>query len=168
LPGPLRSFVFRETPYSDWAYEIRSTRFILYDNGTFALRYEASGHDYRGTYTESEGQILFTWANWPLGSATGTIDGDLLTVRYNEYLQMTDFVDAVYVLLRWQPSSPVAKGADAVRAAPDAGRSTTAHPVRVSSEKSAKRTAWGACVCMRDPRARHYQPFSSRISGSYH
>jgi hypothetical protein len=102
LSGPARIFVFdRELSYPVAAYT-KTSRFVLYDNGAFALQYEGLG-EYRGRYTESNGEIGFDWeggsAAGPWG-ATGTLKGDSLTVQYNVIMQLTDFDDAVYVLMK--------------------------------------------------------------------
>ena len=102
LTGPARTFVFdRELSYSVANYTKKS-RFVLYDNGGFVLQYDGLG-EYRGRYTEAQGDINFDWEGWsragPWG-ATGTLKGDSLTVQYNTIMQLTDFDDAVYVLVK--------------------------------------------------------------------
>ena len=99
LSGPSRTFVFdRELKYPVADYTRRS-QFVLYDNGAFALRFAGMG-EYHGGYTEANGAIVFDWEGWsaagPWG-ATGTINGNFLTVQYNLIMQLTDFEDAVYV-----------------------------------------------------------------------
>ncbi|MFN2602568.1 MAG: hypothetical protein ABR582_07420 [Gemmatimonadaceae bacterium] len=99
--GPSRTFVFgHEVSYPVSGYT-RDSRFVLYDNGAFVLRYDRLGLEYGGGYTESKGVIVFDWKGWsgagPWG-ATGTLDGNTLTVRYNIIMAMTDFEDAAYVL----------------------------------------------------------------------
>jgi hypothetical protein len=103
LSGPSRIFVFdRQVSYPVSNYTTKS-RFVLYDNGAFVLQYEHIGDEgYRGGYKEENGAITFDFevcckAVW---RATGTLQGDALTVRYNEAMQWTDFEDAVYVLRR--------------------------------------------------------------------
>ena len=77
------------------------SRFVLYDDGAFVLRYQGLGLEYRGGYTESNGVIVFDWEGWSSAGAwgaTGTLKGDTLTVRYNTIMALTDFEDASYVL----------------------------------------------------------------------
>jgi hypothetical protein len=97
-----RTFVFdSELEYPVRGYTTASS-FVLYDNGAFGLRYGAD-IVYRGIYKESAGVIEFSWeGSSTAGSwgATGTIAGDILTVRYNLIMMMTDFEDARYKLLR--------------------------------------------------------------------
>ena len=103
LSGPSRTFVFdRELSYrvSDYTKE---SRFVLYDNGAFMLRFVGQGGEYRGEYSEADGVITFEWEGWSVAGpwgATGAVKGDRLTVQYNLIMQMTDFEDAVYALTR--------------------------------------------------------------------
>ena len=102
LSGPSRAFIFdRDVSYGVSAYTKKS-RFVLYDNGAFVLKYEGLGVEYRGRYSEADGAIAFEWEGWsgagPWG-ATGTLKGDALTVQYNVIMQLTDFENAVYALL---------------------------------------------------------------------
>lgn len=99
--GPSRTFTFDHalTPrVSD--YTTRS-RFVLYDNGAFALQFESPIGEYRGGYTQSNGVITFEWEGWSVAGpwgATGTLKDGTLTIRYNEVMIATDFEDAVYLL----------------------------------------------------------------------
>jgi len=102
--GPSRTFVFgRELLYPVSGYTSTS-RFVLYDNGAFVLQFPSLGEPgYRGGYQQVNAAITFEWEGWNIAGpwgATGTLSGDLLTVRYNEVMQGTDFEDAVYVLMR--------------------------------------------------------------------
>ena len=107
LSGPSRTFVFdRELSYPVADYT-RHSRLVLYDNGAFVLQFPSLGEPgergYRGGYTEADGVITFEWEGWsaagPWG-ATGTLQGDSLRVQYNRIMQLTDFDDAVYALMR--------------------------------------------------------------------
>jgi hypothetical protein len=99
LSGLSRTFTFdHELTYrlSDYT---KQSRFVLYDNGAFALQYASRG-EYRGAYTESNGVITFQWEGWSISGpwgATGTLKDGLLTVQYNLIMQLTDFEDAVYL-----------------------------------------------------------------------
>jgi len=101
LSGPSRTFVFaRELTYGVTNYTSHS-RFVLYDDGAFALQYTSLGIEYHGAYTEANGVITFQWEGWSgMGSwgATGVLNGNSLTVQYNFVMQMNDFEDAVYAL----------------------------------------------------------------------
>lgn len=101
--GQPRTFVFDHTlsgyqdPYSPGSF------FNLYDNGTFVLEYPAVATDlgYFGAYTEANGALTFVWAAWNIAGpwgATGTLNGDSLTVNFNGTMQGTDFVSSVYTL----------------------------------------------------------------------
>jgi hypothetical protein len=106
LTGPSRTFVFdRELTYRVNDYT-KSSRFVLYDTGGFALQYSPPIGEYRGGYAEADGTITFDWEGWSVAGpwgATGTLKDGTLTVRYNLIMQLTDFDDAVY---RLAPSSP--------------------------------------------------------------
>jgi hypothetical protein len=98
VTGSARIFTFtRELSYPVRSWT-RDSRFVLYDNGGFALQYLAVG-EYRGTYEEQNGTVTFRWEGWSIAGpwgATGTIAGDSLTVRYNEIMELSDFENAVY------------------------------------------------------------------------
>jgi len=102
IPGPFRTFTFKSELSYPVASYTKSSRFVLYDNGAFVLDYPGYPFNYRGVYTESNGQITFEWEGWsaagPWG-ATGTLEADTLTVRFNIIMQLTDFDDAIYALL---------------------------------------------------------------------
>ena len=80
-----------------------ASRYVLYDDGTFALQYSSANYpffEYRGTHTEANGLITFNWEGWssagPWG-ATGSLSDDALSVRYNLVMQLSDFEDGVYL-----------------------------------------------------------------------
>jgi hypothetical protein len=103
LSGPSRTFIFdRERSYPVRDYT-RNSRFVLYDNGAFVLQYPSLGEvGYRGGYKDANDVIVFEWEGWSVAGpwgATGTLKGDALTLQYNEIMQLTDFEDALYVLM---------------------------------------------------------------------
>ena len=85
LSGPSRTFIFS----SEMAYPVqdftKQSRFVLYENGAFALRYVAS--TYTGRYQNSNGVLMFlfefqgrtAYDIWD--DATATIRGNTLTVQ---------------------------------------------------------------------------------------
>jgi hypothetical protein len=82
------------------------SRYVLYDDRAFTLQYASArfGHfEYRGTYTESSGEVVFQWEGsstaGPWG-ATGVLTEVSLTVSYNLIMQMTDFEDGVFLRAR--------------------------------------------------------------------
>ena len=101
LSGLSRTFTFdHELTYRPSDYT-KQSRFVLYDNGAFALQYVSLGIEYGGGYTESNGVITFQWEGWNIAGpwgATGTLKDGSLTVQYNPIMQATDFEDAVYGL----------------------------------------------------------------------
>ena len=59
LEGRSRTFSFdRELSYRVSSYT-QASRFVLYDNGAFVLRFDTVGVAYRGGYTEANGIIAF-------------------------------------------------------------------------------------------------------------
>jgi len=101
LPGLSRTFTFdRELTYQLRDYT-KQSRFVLYDNGAFALQYLSLGGEYRGAYTESNGIIAFQFEGWSIAGAwgaTGMLKDGSLTVQYNLIMRLSDFEDAVYGL----------------------------------------------------------------------
>ena len=98
LSGPARTFRFERADYRVAEYTQKS-RFVLYDNGAFALQSEMSGGLYRGSYTDENGVIDFAWdarSNIGTWRATGRLEGDSLNVQDNSVMQLNDFEDAEY------------------------------------------------------------------------
>lgn len=97
--------IYNGVDASPWANGSRLfSRYVLYDDSTFALQSSDGGSvffEYRGTYLEANGHVAFDFAAYELNDpadATGTItDRGLLSVRYVEYLQLSDFVDGLYL-----------------------------------------------------------------------
>lgn len=102
LSGPSRTFTFAGELSHPVGAATKDSRFVLYENGAFVLQYVKLGLEYRGRYTEADGVVTFEWpgsnpsAPW---GATGTIKTNSLTVRYSIGMQLSDFEDAVYVLM---------------------------------------------------------------------
>lgn len=88
--GPLNFPIFSATTGSEY---------LLYDTGAFGLRYDTFSHVYLGTYRQ-EGATITFWFDgqwtWNQGIATGTLNGDLLEVRYSDIMVHSDFENAVY------------------------------------------------------------------------
>lgn len=101
LSGSFRTFTFeRETTYHVSEYT-KQSRFLLYDDGAFALQYASLGGEYRGGYTEANGVITFEWEGWNISGpwgATATLKDGRLSVHYNDIMMWSDFEDAAYVL----------------------------------------------------------------------
>jgi len=107
---PARIFVFHSALVTDEL--TASSRFVLHDDGTFALQYasqlvwkrvdEPPSEETRGRYTEANGVITFdrwepVWSESGPFAATGRLEGNLLSVRYNWHMQLSDYVDAAYL-----------------------------------------------------------------------
>jgi len=103
LSGPSRSYHF-SAPLDRPVYDFTlASRYVLYDNGAFSLRYESLGEGaYTGSYRQEDGHILFDFGADGVGSqlggpdAIGTLNGDLLEVRYSFEMRVADFENAVY------------------------------------------------------------------------
>jgi hypothetical protein len=104
LSGPSRTFLFSGELSYPVSNSTKQSRLVLYDNGAFVLQYSSLGEGgYRGGYNDANGVITFEWEGWSSAGAwgaTGTLKGDSLTVQYNVIMQLTDFEDAVYSLMR--------------------------------------------------------------------
>ena len=99
--GPSRTFSFAgPAGYQVSDYTVRSN-FVLYDTGAFVLNYPSGS--YRGRYIGSNEAVAFEWQGGSAGgpwAATGVFNGDLLTIRFNIIMSLSDFEDAVYTLVR--------------------------------------------------------------------
>jgi hypothetical protein len=98
---PARIYVFVSALQYPVQYWTIGSRYVLYDDGTFALQYLQPQGEYRGTYTETNAVITFRWdANQnvpaPWRPAVGTLKDDTLTVRYDLIMHHDDFEDAHY------------------------------------------------------------------------
>jgi hypothetical protein len=106
LSGPSTSYHFSaplDRPVRGYTL---TSKYVLYNNGAFSLRYEALGEGaYTGSYRQEDGRILFDFGADGVGSgsalgepdALGTLNGDLLEVRYSFEMRVgADFEDAVY------------------------------------------------------------------------
>lgn len=87
------------------SYSVRgfttTSRYVLYDNGTFALQY--IGFEYPGSYEKDGGTVRFLFFPCPCderSQAIGTLNGELLEVRYSEMMQHSDFENATYTRSR--------------------------------------------------------------------
>lgn len=99
LEGPSRTFSYA----GPLAYNVndatRLSRFVLYDNGAFVLQYPGYLNETKGRYSVSGNTINFEFAaastagGW---TASGTLIGNSLVVRYNAIMSASDFEDAVY------------------------------------------------------------------------
>jgi TolB protein len=80
-------------------YRSPSSRYILYEDSTFALQYSHIARPYTGRYSIADSLITLDFdAKAGQWQATGTLRGDSLTVKYNTDMMLSDFEDGVYVL----------------------------------------------------------------------
>jgi hypothetical protein len=97
LEGPANLYAFsHQLEYPVQAHTTTST-YLLYESGAFALQYSTAGRPYVGAYQREQNRILFRFAGDGRWDAVGTIVGDSLEVRYNDFMVHSDFENAVYV-----------------------------------------------------------------------
>ena len=80
-------------------HDTLSERYILLSNNRFQLQYVSGRYgtfEYLGAYISSGSTISFSFdvSQW---NATGTLTGDSLFVKYNDWASMSDFEDGVFV-----------------------------------------------------------------------
>ena len=101
LTGPSITYLFSgQLSFPVSGFTTRS-RYVLYDNGAFALHYEGIQFVYVGVYRPGEdGRIYLDFdadgAVNEYSDAWGTLKDGLLEVRYNLLMQHSDFEDAAY------------------------------------------------------------------------
>jgi hypothetical protein len=103
LSRPARVYAFDQELSYPVAWYTRESRYVLYEDGAFELQYLHV--DYTGKYSESNSTIGFQFAGG--GDASGSLSGDVLAIRYSEWMQLSDFENAVYK--RTEPAAPAAK-----------------------------------------------------------
>ena len=97
--GPSRTFVY-DHALADYVDDsTKHSRVVLYDDGAFTQPFgtDPSG-GFRGKYTVANGVITYVWDVPDTWSATGTLNGTSLTVRYNDRMVGAGFYHAAYVL----------------------------------------------------------------------
>ncbi len=102
VSGPSTSYSF-SGPLEFPVHDVTTTsRYVLYDSGAFLLRYERpGGGEYLGSYRQEAERIIFDFGadgdqrdGQP--AAIGTLNGDVLEVRYSRMMQESSFEDAAY------------------------------------------------------------------------
>jgi hypothetical protein len=80
-----------------------ASRYVFYDDNSFELQFVGARFGffkYTGRISRTDSRITFDWDGWSAAgpwAATGTLRGDSLRVEYNLVMQLTDFIDGVYV-----------------------------------------------------------------------
>ena len=103
ISRPGRIYVAVNSPLYPMHGSPLASRYVLYDDGTFALQYSSARYpffEYRGTYKEANSLVTFEWEGWSVAGpwgATGSLSDDSLSVRYNIIMQLSDFEDGVYL-----------------------------------------------------------------------
>jgi len=97
---PARVYVAEKSPVYSMHGSPLASRYVLFDDGAFALQYASANYpffQYLGTYKETDGVIVFSWEGCCGWGATGSLEGDSLTVEYTINMQMSDFLNGVYI-----------------------------------------------------------------------
>jgi Tol biopolymer transport system component len=84
------------------------SRYVLYDDSTFALQYLGPTGEYTGRYSRTGSAVDFSFDGWSTAGpweATGFLHGDSLVVEYNIVMWLSDFEDGVYRLEPGHPTS---------------------------------------------------------------
>lgn len=82
------------------------TRYVFFRDSTFHLQFASfrfGVFTYTGRYSQADSLITFSWDGTYAGApwaSTGTLRGDILTIRYNMNMVMSDFIDGDYVRSR--------------------------------------------------------------------
>ena len=94
LSGPANTYEFsRQLEYPVSHFTLTS-KYVLYENGAFALQYASPAGELPGAYLFENGRLSFRFAGG--GDASGTLSGDVLEIRYSERMQHSDFENAAY------------------------------------------------------------------------
>ncbi len=102
-PDPIGPAVRATVVYEASDPAAHRSRYVLYDDGTFALEYWRRGNypfDYRGRYVATDSVIQFNFdfftgpGPW---QSVGQLHDDRMTVTYNQVMKMVDFINATFV-----------------------------------------------------------------------
>jgi hypothetical protein len=99
-PRPARIYVDPEPRPSSMHGSPVASRYLLFEDGTFALQYASANYpffEYRGTYREVGAVIKFEWEGCCGWYATGSVESDSMKVEYSTNMVMSDFINGVYV-----------------------------------------------------------------------
>ncbi|HJU44391.1 MAG TPA: hypothetical protein VJ691_16310 [Vicinamibacterales bacterium] len=82
-----------------------NARYVLYDDGSFALQYASARvgiFQYPGAYADENGKVslFFQWRDSSSLGATAIMTEELLTVSYTPAMQENDFTDGVFMRVR--------------------------------------------------------------------
>lgn len=106
VPESARVYVAASWPYNPIHGSQLASRYVLYDDGSFALQYSSANYpffEYLGRYFGADGDFSFQFDAWNLAGpweAAATVTEETLTVRYNIIMQLADFEDGVYLRMK--------------------------------------------------------------------
>jgi hypothetical protein len=74
------------------------SRYVLYDDGTFALQYVSAFHffEYSGRWTRVNTLVTFSFKDGNDWTARAVAQGDSLVVKYDDSMSFSDFEDGMY------------------------------------------------------------------------
>ena len=98
ISRPARVYVGTSSAFTTYHGSPLSSRYVLYDDGTFVLQYSSINYpffEYPGSYNEVNSLMTFDFGpSWD--GAKGVLNGTSLRVQYNTRMQMSDFEDGIY------------------------------------------------------------------------
>ena len=94
LIGPSNTYVFSGDLERRASYSTVNSQYVLYENGAVSLQYLALGTHMEGSYLLQDGRISFSFSSGV--DASGTLNGEVLEIRYSDRMHQIDFEDAVY------------------------------------------------------------------------
>lgn len=83
-----------------------TSRYIFYEDSTFALQFKSTRFgvfEYGGRFVRTDAKIQLSFNGRGVAwsrEASGTLNGDALSVTYNAIMSLSDFVDGVYLRAR--------------------------------------------------------------------
>ena len=95
VTGPSNTYVFSGELERPVTHYTAASQYVLYENGAFSFQYVTLGGQLAtGAYLLQDGRISFVFSRG--GEDSGTLNGDVLEIRYSDRMQHSDFENAVY------------------------------------------------------------------------
>jgi hypothetical protein len=92
--GTSNTYVFNSELERPVTHHTAASQYVLYENGAFSLEYPTLGGTLVGAYVLQDGRISFIFSSF--WDASGTLNGDVLEIRYGDRMLHSDFENAVY------------------------------------------------------------------------